>query len=185
MAKALFIIVCVLIICMYIQYYLKYNTTYRIVQATLANLDENVLFEKYPVLITDRIVKQETLLETLFKYKYMTRSFVIHHGTPCPYMTVNKYLLLYNIKTDMNVNIIMPTYKNEFKFKAASSLLQASSELSNSNVRYVTIKLKKQQTLILPSFWMYQTDLPHHTIALNDPCSSLIHLFHMWSTAAR
>lgn len=168
MFKPLLLVVLILIIVVYTQYYLKYNTAYRIIQAPLTKIDENVLYEKYPIVVADRIVKPESLLHTLFKYKYLTSSFGTRAGSQFPYFAVNKYTLIYNTIEDVDINIIAPQYRNEFQgFKS-------NIDLNSTQAQYVTIKLKKQQIIILPAFWIYQSSSPHSVISLNDPLSFII-----------
>ena len=168
MFKPLFLVVIILLIVIYTQYYMKYNTTYRIVQAPLNKVDENLLYEKYPIVVADRVVKPESLLSTLFKYKYLTNTFEMRPGSQNPYFVLNKYTIIYNNVEDIDINIIAPQYRNEFKgFKS-------NIDINSTQVQYVTIKLKKQQIIILPAFWIYQANLPHTVISLNDPLSLII-----------
>lgn len=180
MSKTLFLIAFALIMFVYLQYYFKYNTEYRIIQAPLAKIDENVLYEKYPIVVSDRLVKPEELLETLFKYKYLFKSTHPQKGSPNPYMAISKYTLLYNNKIDIDVNIIAPQYRKEFQ---GFIEFQANKDINSTNAQYVTIKLKKQQVIILPAFWIYQSSLPYHVISLNDPFSLLVTLY--YSTLSR
>jgi hypothetical protein len=162
------------------QYYLKYNTTYKIIQAPLYKIDESVLYEKYPIVVFDRLVKPEELLTTLFKYKYLFKSAHPQKGSPFPYIAMNKYTIIYNNKADLDLNIVAPQYKKEFQGFVD---FQANKDIHSTNSQYVTIKLKKQQVLIIPPFWIYQSNLPYHVISLNDPFSLLIIAY--YSTIAR
>ena len=46
--------------------------------------------------------------------------------------------------------------------------------LSKLNVEYVTVKLKKNKILILPSYWIYNSNLPVQTIILDDYMSYMV-----------
>jgi len=164
-SKTLFFVVLVLLIFVYTQYYLKFNTSYRIIPAQLDKIDESVLYEKYPIVVADRIVKPEVLLQTLFKYKYITSSIENRKGSINPYLVTHKYTVLYNTMHDIDVNIIAPQYRGEFK---------TNVDFYRTQTQYVTIKLKKQQIIILPAFWLYHITSPHTVIILNDPFSYFI-----------
>ena len=180
MSKMLFFIAFVLISYLYIQYYFKFNTVYKIIQAPLYKIDENVLYEKYPIVVSDRLVKPVALLETLFKYKYLFKKVHPQKGSQKPYIAISKYTLIYNDKADIEVNIIAPQYRNEFHGFVE---FQANKDINSTNAQYVTIKLKKQQVIILPAFWIYQSILPYHIISLNDPFSFIVNVY--YSTLAR
>lgn len=155
-------IVLILILLVYLQYYLKYNTSYQIIQTELSKMSSNVLYEKYPIIISDRLVDPKSLLSTLFKYTYITK--IIEDRPPTVNITacMSKYTLIYSTTDDIFVNIISPTY---IYFK--------NQEIDSADIAFVTIKLKKQQVLILPSFWLYQSNSQHTSISLNDLFSSL------------
>lgn len=162
----LFIIIGLILI-IYLKYYVKYNISYKIIQTELANATEDLIYERYPIIISDRIAVPNDLLKTLFKYKYLFHKTFVQYGDPKPRIMYDKYTLLYNNKGDIDINIISPIYRKE-----------ANNPINSSNIQFVTIKLKKLQVLVLPSFWMYQTELPHHVIILNDPFSIFISFSH-------
>lgn len=164
-SKIMLLIIITLLIIIYIKYYTKYNTSYKIIQTELANSTEDIIYERYPIIISDRIVNPRQLLDTLFKYKYMFQNTFIQYGSPIPRIVFDKYTILFNNKTDIEINIISPLYKKDI-----------NQDINSANIEFVTIKLKKLQVLILPTFWIYHTELPHHVITLNDPLSLVISL---------
>jgi hypothetical protein len=170
---------------LYIQYYTKYNTSYKILQTYLDKINIDTLYERYPVVIYDRVVDPVSLTNTLFKYSYTFKNVIVQKGSQTPSMTLNKYTLIYNIKDDIDINIISPFYKSMFTYKFANNLFSAKENIQDSNVEYVTIKLKKQQVLILPTYWLYQTTSIHHVLTMNDPFTILINLFNMWFRTSR
>lgn len=181
MSGKLFLVILILILAIYLQYYLKYNNTYRIIQSDINKIDANVLYERYPIVVSDRLVDPNDLLKTLFKYTYLFKVTHIQHGDIHPTLCINKYTLIYNNKDDIDINIILPSYRKEFKYKYQKNIFKADKSLDSTNIQYVTIKLKKQQILILPAFWIYQTNTPHHSICLNDPFTLLINFFYLWA----
>jgi hypothetical protein len=74
-----------------------------------------------------------------------------------PIKASSKYTLIFNQLSDANVNIIHPAQKNNLK-----------------EPEYVTIKLQKNQVIILPYGWYFYADLPMQIITLDDVFSKLI-----------
>lgn len=173
-------LIVVLFLFVYIQHYLKYATGYRIIQSSLDTININTLYERYPIVISDRIVKHDVLTKTLFKWTYSHSSQGNRPGSSIVHTSRHKYLLLFSPSQNVTMNIIQPKYQSEFSTR--------QQELQDSAAQYVTIKLKKQQCLILPSHWMYQTNQPYSFIALDDPISiighALINLFHLRTRTA-
>lgn len=178
--KVLVIIIVVLVLIAYTQYYTKFNKGYRIIQSNLYNIDEKVLYEKYPIVIHERIVDPESLLNTLFKYMFVFKASDYLSGSDMPYVNVHKYYVIYNPNDDMDVNLISPVFTQMFKpFIPHTNMFMRSHHTSMvmSNAEYVTIKLKQRQVLILPYAWLYQTNKKHSVIALDDIYSKLIALY--------
>lgn len=184
MAKALLVLAVVLLVLLYVQYYNKFNTEYRIIQAELGNIEGKHLYERYPIVISERLVNPESLMTTLFRYNYTSEKRSVVLGSNHVYKNCNKYLLVYNPNEDVEVNIISPSYSKEFNpWKPSPDRVIMQSvgiPFQESTIQYVTIRLKKQQVMILPCFWMYHCVKAHRAIGLNDPMSSLINLIHLW-----
>lgn len=164
-SKSLSIFVIVLVVLIYLKYYYKYyyqaNTDYTILQQFLDKLSADVLHERYPIIIYDRIVDPRILLSTLFKYCYMFQKVNAFKDANVPQINNHKFNIIFSPVDNIELNIISPLYKHYIE-----------------NAQYVTIKLKKQQTLILPCHWMYTTNTKHFNIMLDDPFSLLFSLFH-------
>lgn len=172
-------IIVILLVVTYAQYYIKFNKGYRIIQSHVHNIDDKVLYEKYPIIIHDRLVNPESLLKTLFSYMYTFKSIHQVHGSIYPYMTNNKFCIIYNSTNDININLISPIYKKTFKPFASYNGITRSQKtsLDKTSVEYVTIKLKQKQVLILPFGWLYQTQHQHSVISLNDMFSHLVSVY--------
>lgn len=186
MAKTLLFLVLVLLIILYVQYYTKYNNDYKIIQSTLGNLEGKVLYERYPIVISDRLVNPDDILKTLFKYTYLTEKRAVIEGSFNVCRVFNKYTIIYSPHEDIDMNLIVPSYSKEFApwhmHTSQCMFVSKGHSLTDSNAQYITIKLKKQQVLILPPYWMYHSINIYRIIALNDPISSLINLRNVWST---
>lgn len=178
MSKTLVWVVLVLVILLYLQHYTYTRKNIQIIQVYLDKVDANQLYEKYPIVIYDRMVEPEKLLQTLFKYLYTSQRFLVLSGGEHVYLTPFKYCVLYSSTSDVNVKLMVPTYHTQFHFKAERGVWRSDEILSQSQVQYVTMKLKKQQVLILPTGWMFQTDVPLRAICLHDPISRLVDFFY-------
>ena len=180
--KPLLLIIIVLVLCVYTQYYMKYVTGYKLVQSTLDKIGIDALYERNPIIISDRIVNPLQLTSTLFKYTYSFQQNHVVKTTDMVMCTHHKYTIIHNNASEMTVHILNPIFKKSFKpFTPSTGLLISSVNLNDSNAEYVTIKLKKQQCMILPMHWMYEANRPHSVILLDDPMTlvifTLINLF--------
>jgi hypothetical protein len=176
--KVLLSVVLILIVSLYVQYYSKYNKKYEIVQASLRNITLDLLYERNPIIIEDTIANPRHLLKTLFKYSY---TFVkeMDITTNNIFKIKSKFCLVYAVDTNtpsVQLNLINPIYNEKSKFKwktSANGLITTSIPLNETNVEYITLKLKPNQPVIIPTHWLAQTDHPLRKIDLDDPVSCL------------
>jgi hypothetical protein len=186
--RTLILFILLLILWAYYQYYSATRKDFNILQVYLDTLTTRQLYEKYPILIYDRIVQPDALLSTLFKYLYTSRKFLLLRGGPQPYLTPFKYTLLHNPTQDTQIHLIHPSHRRALlqhaRFAREKGIWRYPLPLQETKVTYVTVKLKKQQILILPPFWLFQTTAPMHAIALHDPISHLVDLLHRWGATS-
>jgi hypothetical protein len=157
--KYIILIIIIIIILVYGRYYLKYNKDIKILQVNLDNLDLNILYEKYPILIYDQVYDHDQLLKTIFNYsiQYSVSKDLI---PSIPIINKSKYLLISSAEdTNSIINIINPKYNNEAKKRV---------EFLDTKMQYVSIKLKPKQVIILPSRWIYQSYDNVHITGLDD-----------------
>lgn len=147
MTKFLIAIIIILISFIYYNHYKRFNTDYNIIQLFLEQVNLDILNERNPIIIFDRIVNPEILFETLFKYSFIFKKKYYLKNNNSIQNTKSKYTLLLNPENNVDINIISPIHNNSIKYNIDS--------LEESNVNYITIKLKKQQMLILPPFWNF------------------------------
>jgi hypothetical protein len=182
--RYLLILLIVGVASLYIQYYTSYVKNFQLLQSKLDTITIDTLYERQPVIIQDRIVDPLQLLKTLFKWNYMFQNMI--HITPSMYdsskivKTNHKYSVVYSQTSDITVQLIHPRFHNDVKpfqrvrISPSSQLVISSISLQDSQVEYVTVKLKKQQCLILPMLWLYQTHNEHNVMVLDDPLSYII-----------
>lgn len=133
-------IVIILLILFYFQCSLKKKTDIQILQTSLNNFSDSLLYEKYPILIYDKIVNSKDLLSTIFKYQYTFKKEEKYE-----LYNKNRFLIIYN-NNDKDITI----------------------SISNKNDIYVDIKLKQNNVIILPAFWYYKLSDDIELIGLND-----------------
>ena len=174
--KVLVSVLVILIIIVYIHYYTSYKQDYNILQTYLNSVDLNLVYEKYPIVIYDRIINPDELTKTLFAYTYIFKSTRVCKGPTNPIYNSSKHLIIWSDQDSM-INIINPKYKNSFRWQRKDGLSISTNPLSkieNASVQYVTVKLKRNQVLILPAFWMFDSSKDVSLIHLNDLLSCVI-----------
>ena len=153
--KLLLALLATLIIIMYVYYYKNYKKDVVILQTYLDQADINLLYEKYPVVIYDQIIDPRELLKTLFQYSYMFQTDeVIDPDTTI--VSKSKFTLVWysgKVQEDLILQVMCPGSQD------------------------ISIKLKKQQVVILPAYWGFKSDIPINCIRLDDLLSVLVSKF--------
>lgn len=152
---------------LYLQNYFKCKSDIQIIQTSIENINIDILHEKYPIVIYDRIFKPSDLLKTLFAYTFVHSRVSNSARDDKLTQNVAKYVIIYNENSDVDIEIFHP--KNNIRFKRSQSVLDFQD--MDSDVSYVTVKLKKNQLLILPMFWIYHSNYHVQTIHLYDSIS--------------
>lgn len=163
--RSFLVVILILITLLYAQYYLKYKHDYEILQVQLDNFKLQMLYEKYPIVIFDRVYQLNDLLKTVFAYSFLFQKEIgiqpdkVHRNK-------HKYLIL-NSDDEVVIKLINPKYKNEIK-----------ENLNDCNVQFISVKLKEHQCLVVPALWYYHTDhIDVRGIEMDDLLSGLIYTF--------
>jgi hypothetical protein len=169
--KILIVIIAVLILAVYYQYYSKFNKGYEITQTYLDKVTINLLYEKSPIVIYDTLKNPTQLLKTLFKYSYAFKKEYTTEASKV-YRSKSKHSIIYSSSEHSTLlNLINPKYKNNFTWNKGNNSNKSDTELKDTNVEYITIKLKQNQVVILPAHWIIQCESSLHKIDLDDPLS--------------
>ena len=130
----------------YVKISLKTKDDVQILQGNLDKITDNTLYEKYPIIINDKIIESKELLNSLFKYQYsFVKFFDLEKETNLK--NTHKYLILHNI-SDNDVNIIIQSPTNKHS--------------------PININLPSYNVIILPYKWKILSDSSLHGILLND-----------------
>lgn len=120
----------IIIICLFwLYYYCKKRNDFQIIQSNLNNIRDDVLYEKYPIIIYDKIVNVTDLLNTLFKYQYICK-FTKNINTNTSLKNYSKYMIIHN------------TYTHDIEVS-----------LSNNHNENVVIIIPAYNVLIIPFMW--------------------------------
>jgi hypothetical protein len=142
----IFILCCLLF---YISLCFKKSKGVTIIQTTIEKVNDHILFEKYPVVIDSKIVSHEYLLDSLFKYLY-----------------ISKQIKSYNhLENELKVSGVFNIIHNDNDQKL-------SVEVKNDK-DFVEILLNPYSVLIVPSRWYIKCKKPITVIELYD----VMHLF--------
>lgn len=171
--KVLVVVLVVLVVCIYGRYYGKYNQGYHINQTTLDKVSLPLLYERDPIVIYDSIRNPRQLMWTLFKYSYATKR---EYNISSPEPVQSKAKFSYIFSTDPNgtgiyVNVINPSYAHHFTWDKKTG--KSATKLEDTQVEYITIKLRPFQVLIIPSNWIIQTESTVSKIDLDDLFSAI------------
>jgi len=162
--RVLIAILVILIILAYVYHYNSYKQDYNISQTYLDTIDLSIVYEKYPVLIYDKVCEPKRLLTTLFAYTYI---FSVENSVSPDVLVYNKskHIILWSNQSDAIINIINPKYNNIIKWRKNEKTYLKDQD---NNIQYVTVKLKENQVLILPTFWIFDSNVRLKCIALDD-----------------
>jgi hypothetical protein len=133
-----------LILYLYFKYYFKYSTKFEIIQANVSKVTPELLFEKSPIIINERVVNPEDLAKTTFKYLYMKKLVKVDESNQ-----LKKCRGKYNVISPMENDIILDVYHPVFKEKQQ-------------------VKLYHNQCIILPFHWKYQVIDKHSRVMVME-----------------
>lgn len=128
-----YIIVIIIIISIYSYCYYITPDKFTILQTTLDNFSFDLLLEKQPIVISDKIVDINQIIESWFKENFIKNINIYDYNDD---WIINKNKYLYIQSNDDNTEVIISR--------------------NNSNVG---IKLKNKQNLIIPFMCKYYIDI--------------------------
>lgn len=137
------------------RYYLTPATNVTIIQSRVSEFDIKVLFDKDPIILEEKVVNPEEIIQAYFNYLYSFRFQL----PPLPYpkwcYSKARYLVIHNAES---LQIAHPSNKG------------------NPAPNFVDIRLTPNQLVILPSMWLYKVKGGSLT-ALYDIPSVLLYPF--------
>jgi hypothetical protein len=151
--KILAIFIILIIIAIIIIYHIHPNTIV-INQTTIDKFDFYLLYQKNPLIISDHTPNLTTVLESWFKYNFISIQ---------PSSTINtwktntaKYCLIHNNNdSDIELHICNPNSKLE-------------NNVPTQNTKIITVNLSSHQFIILPYKWYYYNENYINFFNIND-----------------
>ncbi len=174
--RLLIFILIILILIIYIRYYTKINIDTKILQANLYNLNYNILQEKYPIVINDKIVNINDIINKTFKHLY-TKKFQNTIFNENIKQNLAKYCLFHNnTDNDIEIFIINPINSKLFSFKNSpnNNNFLTSTETNIDNIFSIKMILKPYNVLILPYGWLFKCNTICSNFFLFDILNLLI-----------
>jgi hypothetical protein len=149
----LFITLAVIIIIFYIKLTLQKKRDFQIIQTSLELFKDDLLYEKYPIILEDNIVNIDELFGSIFKYQYIFKKQGKNKKKK-EYQCNSKFLVFHNIT------------------------LQESTISIKNNVNdvFVDVIIRQNKVLILPYGWYYINKNNISYFLLNDFIHSFRHL---------
>jgi len=134
----LILIIIIILILIYISCYFIFPPSTQILQTTVNDFTFPILYTRQPIVIDDYIQEKEELIYSWFNYNFIKK---LDNNDDEPEWKHNNYKYLFmNANVDTEVII----------YKAS-----ISSKIPDENDRIIAIKLKKDQSLIIPYKWKY------------------------------
>lgn len=158
--KVLIVVLVTLIIYIYAKHYAKFVDGYHITQTTIDKINLNLLYEKKPIIINESLRNPRQLVWTLFKYSYAFKKEYPLISSRAVKSNA-KFSYIFSAHPDATfVNLINPVYSKDFVWVKSSNkgVYTSTTQLEDTKVEYITIKLRPNQVLIIPSHWIVQTN---------------------------
>jgi len=157
------------IIFAYIKLYLRPKKDIQLLQANLSNFDSNLLVEKQPILIFDKVVHPQNVIDVFFKYMYHL-SNSSHTASESDVQNLSRFAVIYNNR-DKAIEISIKKYFTKAD-SISKNMYYSSIDLREDDVKPLTIKLPEKNILIIPYLFSFKTE---HTIPVTY-LSDFIHV---------
>lgn len=154
----------------YIKLYLRPKKNIQLLQANLSNFDSNLLVEKQPILIFDKVVHPQNVIDVFFKYMYhLSNSSQTASGSNV--QNLSRFAMIYN-DSDKAIEISIKKYFTKAD-SISKNMYYSLIDQREDDVKPLTIKLPEKNILIIPYLFSFKTE---HTIPITY-LSDFIHVF--------
>ena len=158
------------IIFAYVKLYLRPKKDIQLLQANLSNFDSKIHIEKQPILIFDKVVHPQNVIDVFFKYMYHL-SNSSHTASESNVQNLSRFAVIYNDR-DKAVNISIKKHMTK-ALSTSKNMYYSSIDMFNDDVKPLTIKLPEKNILIIPYLFTFKAE---HTIQITY-LSDFIHVF--------
>ena len=116
--KILIIFIIILFISIYINYDLKYNNNFQILQLSSNKITQDILYEKNPIILEDNINDIEDFINVVMPYEKIYKNKFYYNKNNNVNQNLTNYLLIYNSNsTPLDIYIAHPRNKVQFNWK--------------------------------------------------------------------
>jgi hypothetical protein len=148
--------VLLLAVAAYVRYYLRpCDGAFQILQVPLDRCRPEVLAEKRPLVLAERVVDHDDLLRTVFRWQHVRAVRDRVHPASGEHVASARFTLLFDAERDVDVDIAHPV---------------AAQQAAR-------VKLRRSQTLVLPPMWRYSVTAGCAQLRLYDPLFLLMSAF--------
>ena len=149
----LFYVILIIVIICILSIYHYHPKTITINQTTINKFNFNLLYQKFPIVITDNISNLNDVLNLWFKYNFIYK----FEGVNNTWKQSNaKYSILHNnTNSKIEIHICNPNVK-------------INNKIPTSDSKIITINLSENQFLILPFKWYYYLESDISFINIHD-----------------
>lgn len=152
MFYSILFVIFVIILLLYIRFAYKIPTKVMILQSSLKDFQFNLLFEKQPIVIQDRVEHIKPIWDDWFKYNIKSEFMI----TPELEWIKNKYkYMLLHSQEDTEILLCTPTCK-------------LTNNIPDVTEQVIAIKLYKHMSLIVPYRWYFHADKAIHACGCHD-----------------
>lgn len=146
------LIVCAVILSLYVRFAYKLPSKVMILQSSLKDFQFNLLLEKQPIVVQDRVEDIKPIWDSWFKYNIKSEFMI----TPDMEWIKNKYkyMLLHSLE-DCEVLLCAPTCK-------------IADGIPDTSEQVIAIRLYKHMSMVIPYRWYFHTDKSVHARGCHD-----------------
>ena len=182
--KSLIVFIILLILLIYVKYDLKYNKNTQLLQFTSDKITQDILFEKSPIIIEDKINNILDFIHTVISNEYFYKNNINFTDTNKINKNLATYMIIHNNNNNpINVYISNPNNKDKFRFiKSNGNNYSISNYVINdinniNNTQFINIILHPKQSIILPKHWLFIINKPCKIYSLFGLISYIISYF--------
>lgn len=158
----------IIVVFAYIKLYMKPKNHLELLQVNLSNFNSSMLIEKQPILIFDKVVHPQHVIDIFFKYMYHLSNSTKTKGEYV--QNLSKFAVIHN-DTDEVQQISIQKYKS--KTTSSSKNMFFSTIEHHKAIETINIKLPEKNILIIPYLFSIKTDQSIPITYLSD----FIHVF--------
>ena len=155
----------------YAKIYMKPKKSTELIQATLSNFTTDLLLEKQPVLVFDKIVNPHHVIKTFFTYLHHIKNQNMTIGEHREQQNYSRFAVLYN-HTDTNQEVRIDKHLAKSAYKSKNMFYSTSSKVLETDAT-ININLPEKNMLIVPYLYKFATEKPLQVTYLTD-------FIHVW-----